>query len=176
MLGLGIYQFHANDPIVTKTIGLVLNAGHDKKIKTRTLTFYRNAYLTKRFIEKKGNIIFLVGLINHDPIAVSACAIGKKSQYTMHSFTIVHPSFRNLSVGSLMLQAKLALLEKYHPEATIKFFISKTNEAAIKLCKGVDLRIVGEGTREREDRDPTHFFIFSDEELELEELEDNEAI
>lgn len=157
-----IFRVHASDFLASQAVVSVLNTGHNRRIKQSTLDFYRAKW--RNFNSKKrcgGEILFLVGIVDNEPISISTCAIPRTDENIWHSITVVHPNFRHSGFGTEILKEKIRCLDRFYPKHNHMAFVSQTNDNSIKMCLSAGLDIIGEGTREREDREPTKFFIFS---------------
>ncbi len=157
-----IFQVHIGDTLARKSIYSALNPGHEGKIRQKTLDFYRNRYSYK--LKNGWSIIFIIAIPKEEqePIAISACAVGRKTKRFKHSLTIVNPNYRRIGVGKTVLRAKLDVLKSWFPDVKYKSFVNMDNAPSIALCNSSNLYISGEGTRERQDKDPTDFYIFEE--------------
>jgi ribosomal protein S18 acetylase RimI-like enzyme len=154
-------QFSIDDAFSRDSVFNVLNGSHDRRIRQKTLDFYRNGYPS--FLKKNGTIIWLVGIDDVcNKIGISGCAFGCKSKQVIHSFTAVHPEFRRLGYGKKLLSAKLHILRTRHPKAMYRSYVNMKNTASIKMCSGVGLIITDEGKRKRKGKSPTHFYVFEE--------------
>lgn len=161
-MNIKIFRTHVGDLLTASTIQGVMNHGHDGRIRQSTLDFYRQKW--RKFNKRKksgGEILFLVAIGDNEPVGMSACALPRRDNKVWNSLTVVHPNHRQNGMGSLLLRAKIDCINDLYPNHYLKTFVSKQNEQSIKLCKSAGLNVVGEGLREREGKDPTEFFVFS---------------
>lgn len=157
-----IVQIHPNDSLGRDAIIRVLNQHHDGRIRQKCIDFHRHDY--KKFIEKQkagGEVVFMVGIEDNVPIAISMCAILRKENRAINSLTIVDEYHRKRGVGQSILAAKLLVLRWIYPEVAYSTYVGKRNRRAIKMCDAVGLAQVGEGKRDREDKRPTSFYVYS---------------
>lgn len=157
-----ILQVHPGDYLARNAVRDVLNRHHDKRIKQKTLDFYRTTFINA--LNDGGSVIFLVGFDDDGvPIAISAIANVEDGKYAKHSITVVDSTARKKGLGKKILSAKMNIFRNISPSKTYRGYVNKNNEQSIKMCSSVGLIISGEGARDRgEDREPTEFFIFED--------------
>ena len=157
-----VIQLSPTDSFSQGAVYSILNHSHDRRIRQKTLDFYRNGF--SHFLGRNGVILWLVGLDdNNNKVGISGCAFGCLTKQVIHSITVVHPDFRNHGYGKLLLHAKLQILRGTYPRAKYRSYVNIDNEYSIKMCSGVGLTISSEGQRDREDKEPTKFFVFEDE-------------
>jgi len=158
---MDVVQLSMCDSFSRDSIFSVLNHSHDKRIRQKTLDFYRNGF--KEVLTKNGIVIWLVGIDKFcNKVGVTGCAFGCKTKQIMHSITTVLPEFRHLGYGKKLLNAKLEILRNKYPKASYRSYVNVNNEYSIKMCSGVGLTISSKGKRKREDKEPTNFFVFED--------------
>lgn len=154
-----IIQVSPTDSLAKKTVYDILNHSHDKRIKQKTLDFYRNGI--EKFLSRNGVVIWLIGIdASSNKVGITGCAFGCKSKQVIHSITVVSPNFRKLGYGKMLLNAKLGILRKEYSKIKYRSYVSINNQPSIKMCAGVGLIITDEGSREREGKEPTSFFVF----------------
>lgn len=156
-----VIQLSPTDSYSQASVYSVMNHSHDRRIRQKTLDFYRNGF--NHFLSRNGTIIWLVGLDeSNNKVGISGCAFGCITKQVMHSITTIHPEFRNLGYGKLLIHAKLQILRETYPRASYRSYVNVDNEYSIKMCSGIGLTISGEGKREREGKNTTRFFVFED--------------
>jgi len=154
-----IIQLSPTDSLTKKTVYEILNHSHDKRIRQKTLDFYRNGI--ENFLKRNGAVIWLVCIDDSSiKVGISACAFGCKTKQVIHSITTVHPNYRKMGYGKKLLNAKVEILAKEYPKTKYRSYVNINNQASIKMCSGVGLVITDEGTRKRREKDPTSFFVF----------------
>lgn len=160
-----IVRVPPDDPIANAAIYSVLSRSHDKRIKQKNLDFYRETY--KEFIEKdRGNVVFLVPLIDGDPRGLSVCQIRNDKNRNFKSFTVVEKSLRRRGIGKALLRRKLTILRKHYKNIMHLSFVNVSNKAGIALCNSSGLVVIGEGARkqkkgEKSKSKKSSFLIFS---------------
>lgn len=157
-----IVQVHPEDSLAREAITRVLNQNHDGKIRQASLDFYRHDY--RRFISKKtcgGEIIFIVGILDRMPVALSLCSILRKEGRAINSLTVVHKDNRKLRIGTKALSAKLLILRWLYPWISFSSYVGKKNVKAVSMCLSSGLSISGEGRRQRDGKKSTEFFVLS---------------
>ncbi len=157
-----IFQVYPNDSLARESVTTVLNSYHDKRIRQKTLDFYRNGCVS--LLSKNGSVVWLVSIDEDSGLrtGISLCAFGAKTKKVMHSITVVHAEFRRVGLGKLLLSSKMKILRKRHPNISYKSFVNINNEPSVKMCVSAGLIITDKGSRERTNSEPTEFFIFED--------------
>ena len=158
---MNVLQLSTGDSFSRSMVHEILNSSHDKRIRQKTLDFYRTA--TSPFLMRNGVVIWLVGIDDsNNKVGLSACAFGCKTRQVIHSITIVAEPFRRMGHGRKLLSTKMSLLRTLYPDASYRSFVNINNQASIRMCSGIGLMITDEGERERRGKKPTQFYVFED--------------
>ncbi len=157
-----IFQVYPDDPLAKESVTTILNNNHDKRIRQKTLDFYRNGCTS--LLTKNGSVIWLVSIDEDSGLktGISLCAFGAKTKKVMHSITVVHAEFRRIGLGKSLLSSKMNILRNRHSNVSYKSFVNINNEPSVKMCVSAGLVITDKGSRERTNSEPTEFFVFED--------------
>ena len=155
-----VIQLASTDTFAISTVYSILNHSHDRRIRQKTLSFYRNG--KANFLNRNGIILWFVGFADGNQVGITCCAFGCKSKQVYHSITTVLPNFRRMGYGKKLLNAKMETLRKEYPDVKYRSFVNINNEPSIRMCSAVGLIISGDGERIREEKEPTKFHIFED--------------
>lgn len=154
-----IVQIHPNDSLARRAVFDILNRHSDKRIRQAVLDFWRRDYTD--FIKHKrgGDTIFLVDFRQRGIVGISCAAILRNSRRCFNSLTVVSRNHRNNGIGTNLLKSKIRLIETRYSDSFLVTYTSKANKHSIKMCESAGLHIIDEGRREREDKEPTEFYV-----------------
>lgn len=160
MSKIKIIRVHSGDLLARQSINTIMNPGHDGRVRQSILSFYREGF--RNFLDKTtGDVLFLLALLDSSPVGMSSCQIIYNRKRNYKSTTIVNPEYRRLGAGKMLLETKIEMLKVFFPTIQHLSFVSKENESAVMMCKSSGLKIVDEGKRNREDKEPTSYFVMS---------------
>jgi GNAT superfamily N-acetyltransferase len=154
-------QIHPSDGLARQAVLEVLNRNHDKRIRQSCLDFWRRDYKTFTTNKNGGDAIFIVAMDDSGIVGISCAAILRRSRRCFNSMTVVSRKHRKKGIGKKLLKAKLKLLKSRYPKAFLVTGVSDSNKPGLKICSAANLEVVSEGQKEREGKEPTKYYVLS---------------